>query len=66
MLLQQLSDILEQGEDTLDFLGNYIDQLETDELDKNKLKEFAKEIYMEKQVNRTLEYGNIPLFDLML
>ena len=39
-------DILEQGEDTLTFLNNYIDQVETD-LDKGKLKEFAKELYVE-------------------
>ena len=39
-------DILEQGEDTLTFLGNYIEQIETT-LDKTKLKTFAKELYME-------------------
>jgi hypothetical protein len=39
-------DILEQGEDTLTFLGNYIEQIETT-LDKTKLKSFAKELYME-------------------
>ena len=39
-------DILEQGEDTLTFLRNYIDQIETD-VDKGKLKEFAKELYVE-------------------
>jgi DNA repair exonuclease SbcCD nuclease subunit len=39
-------DILEQGEDTLTFLGNYIDQADT-ELDKQKLKEFTKELYLE-------------------
>ena len=39
-------DILEQGEDTLTFLGNYIEQVDTP-LDKHKLKEFAKELYME-------------------
>jgi len=38
--------ILEQGEDTLTFLGNYIDQIDT-ELDKTKLKKFAKELYSE-------------------
>jgi len=38
--------ILEQGEDTLTFLGNYIDQVDTD-LDKQKLKTFAKELYSE-------------------
>ena len=40
------SDILEQGEDTLTFLNNYVDQIDTD-LDKRKLKEFAKELYVE-------------------
>ena len=39
-------DILEQGEDTLTFLGNYIEQVNTD-LDKQKLKAFAKELYSE-------------------
>ena len=39
-------DILEQGEDTLTFLNNYIDNVETD-LNKQKLKAFAKELYME-------------------
>ena len=39
-------DILEQGEDTLTFLGNYIDQTDI-KLDKQKLKQFAKELYME-------------------
>ena len=39
-------DILEQGEDTLTFLGNYIDQTDV-KLDKQKLKAFAKELYME-------------------
>ena len=39
-------DILEQGEDTLTFLCNYIDQIDTT-LNKTKLKTFAKELYME-------------------
>jgi len=39
-------DILEQGEDTMTFLGNYIDQVDTD-LDKKKLKDFAKDLYVE-------------------
>ena len=39
-------DILDQGEDTLTFLGNYIEQIETN-VDKQKLKQFAKELYME-------------------
>ena len=38
--------ILEQGEDTLTFLGNYIDQIDSD-LDKGKLKAFAKDLYQE-------------------
>ena len=39
-------DILEQGEDTLTFLNNYIDNVETD-LNKQELKAFAKDLYME-------------------
>ena len=39
-------DILDQGEDTLTFLGNYIDQIDTT-LDRTKLKKFAKELYVE-------------------
>ena len=39
-------DILDQGEDTLTFLNNYIEQVDSD-LDKSKLKEFAKELYVE-------------------
>ena len=39
-------DILEQGEDTLTFLGNYIDQIDV-KIDQQKLKTFAKELYME-------------------
>jgi hypothetical protein len=38
--------ILEQGEDTLTFLKNYIEQVDTT-LDKDKIKNFAKELYME-------------------
>ena len=38
--------LLDQGEDTLTFLGNYIDEVDT-ELDKQKLKNFAKELYQE-------------------
>jgi len=38
--------ILEQGEDTLTFLNNYIDQIDT-ALDKNKLKNYVKELYVE-------------------
>tara|TARA_A100001011_G_scaffold111138_1_gene117677 strand:+ start:7653 stop:8717 length:1065 start_codon:yes stop_codon:yes gene_type:complete len=39
-------DILDQGEDTLTFLGNYIDQADT-ELDKQKLKGVVKELFVE-------------------
>ena len=38
--------ILEQGEDTLTFLGNYVEQVDTD-LDKNKLKKVVKELFTE-------------------
>ena len=38
--------ILDQGEDTLTFLGNYIDQVDTT-LDRVKLKTFAKQLYVE-------------------
>ena len=38
--------ILDQGEDTMTFLQNYIDQINTD-LDKPKLKKFVSEIYNE-------------------
>jgi hypothetical protein len=43
-------DILEQGEDTLTFLSNYIDQIDTT-LDRNKLKKFVKELYVEVNDN---------------
>ena len=36
--------ILDQGEDTLTFLGNYVEQIDTD-LDKNKLKKVVKELF---------------------
>ena len=39
-------DILEMGEDTVTFLNNYVDQLETD-VNKTKLKEYLKSIYIE-------------------
>ena len=39
------SDILDQGEDTMTFLNNYIDQIDTD-LDRKKLKDFTKELYV--------------------
>ncbi len=38
--------VLEQGEDTLTFLGNYVEQIDSD-LDKNKLKEVMKDLYTE-------------------
>jgi hypothetical protein len=38
--------ILDQGEDTLTFLGNYVEQIDTD-LDKNKLKKVVKELFTE-------------------
>jgi DNA repair exonuclease SbcCD nuclease subunit len=38
--------ILEQGEDTLTFLNNYIDQIDTS-LDRSKLKNYVKELYVE-------------------
>ena len=40
------SDILEMGEDTVTFLNNYVDQLDTD-VDKQKLKEYLKSFYIE-------------------
>ena len=40
------SNILDQGEDTMTFLNNYIDQIDTD-LDRKKLKDFTKELYVE-------------------
>ena len=39
-------DILEQGEDTLTFLGNYVDQIDSD-VDKHKLKNVIKDLYTE-------------------
>ncbi len=39
-------DILDKGEDTMTFLGNYIEQIETD-LDKEKLKTMVKELYQD-------------------
>ena len=39
-------DVVEKSEDTLTFLRNYIDQIETD-LDKDKLKKYAQNIYNE-------------------
>ena len=40
-------DILEQGEDTLTFLGNYVEQIDSD-LDKHKLKNVMKDLYTEQ------------------
>jgi predicted phosphodiesterase len=42
-------DILDQGEDTLTFLGNYVEQIDTD-LDRAKLKQFINNLY--KEVNQ--------------
>ena len=39
-------DILDQGEDTLTFLGNYIEQIDTD-LDRQQLKDFINKLYKE-------------------
>ncbi len=39
-------DVLEMGEDTVTYLNNYVDQLETD-VNKQKLKEYLKSIYIE-------------------
>ena len=41
-------DILDQGEDTLTFLGNYIEQIDTD-LDRKQLKDFVHRLYKESQ-----------------
>ena len=38
------------GEDTVTFLNNYVDQLETD-VNKQKLKEYLKSIYIEASDN---------------
>src|SRR6056300_1435043 len=43
-------DILEMGEDTITFLNNYVDQLDT-EVNKTKLKEYLKSIYIEASDN---------------
>ena len=43
-------DILEMGEDTVTFLNNYVDQLETD-INTTKLKEYLKSIYIEASDN---------------
>jgi predicted phosphodiesterase len=53
-ILEDFSDIkasvkdeaLDMGEDTITFLNNYVDQLETD-VDKQKLKEYLKSFYVE-------------------
>ena len=39
-------DILEMGEDTVTFLNNYVDQLDT-KVDKEKLKQYLRSIYIE-------------------
>ena len=43
-------DIIEMGEDTVTFLNNYVDQLETD-VNKTKLKEYLKSFYIEANDN---------------
>ena len=43
-------DIVEMGEDTVTFLNNYVDQLETD-VNKTKLKEYLKSFYIEANDN---------------
>ena len=40
--------VVDQGEDTLTFLHNYIDSLDT-ELDKGRMKDITKEYYNEVQ-----------------
>ena len=40
--------VIDQGEDTLTFLQNYIDSLDT-ELDKSKMNSIVKELYHEVQ-----------------
>ena len=42
-------DIVEMGEDTVTFLNNYVDQLETD-VNKKKLKEYLKSFYIEQTI----------------
>ena len=42
-------DILDQGEDTLTFLGNYIEQIDTD-LDRQQLKDFINKLYKDFRV----------------
>jgi len=39
-------DILDQSEDTLTFLGNYVEQIDTD-LDRQRLKDFINKLYKE-------------------
>ncbi len=43
-------DVIEMGEDTVTFLNNYVDQLETD-VNKTKLKEYLKSFYIEANDN---------------
>ena len=43
-------DVVEMGEDTVTFLNNYVDQLETD-VNKTKLKEYLKSFYIEANDN---------------
>ena len=64
-------DILDQGEDTLTFLGNYVEQADT-KLDKQKLKKTIKEykesiaceLYLKKLNGKTFCQQVIPLLRL--
>jgi len=40
-------DIIDQAEDTLTILNNYVDAIQEDNLDNNKLKSILKELYLE-------------------
>ena len=40
-------DIIDQAEDTLTILNNYVDAIQDDNLDANKLKNILKELYIE-------------------
>jgi hypothetical protein len=40
-------DIIDQAEDTLTILNNYVDAIQEQNLDSNKLKSILKELYIE-------------------
>jgi hypothetical protein len=40
-------DIIDQAEDTLTILNNYVDAIQEDNLDNSKLKSILKELYLE-------------------